>query len=119
LFSNLINNALKYSKQDTAPHIKISSTLVLGKDIKQPNIEIEKTYHCISISDNGIGFEQEYAQKIFELFQRLHGKNEYSGTGVGLTICKKIVNRLNGVIIATSQLNEGATFTIYLPKSFK
>jgi PAS domain S-box-containing protein len=117
LFSNLINNALKYSKKETIPHIKISSTLVLGKDIKQPNIDIEKTYYRISISDNGIGFEQEYAQKIFELFQRLHGKNEYSGTGVGLTICKKIVNRLNGVIIATSQLNEGATFTIYLPKS--
>lgn len=116
LFSNLINNALKYSKKDVHPHIKISSSLISGKDIHLPNVNEEKVYYCISISDNGIGFEQEYANKIFELFQRLHSRNEYTGTGIGLTICKKIVNRLNGFIVAKGQLNEGATFTIYLPK---
>ncbi|PWK27138.1 hypothetical protein LV89_01952 [Arcicella aurantiaca] len=117
LFSNLINNALKYSKKDTIPHIKINSFIISGENINLPNVDIQKTYYCISVTDNGIGFEQEYAQKIFELFKRLHGKSEYSGTGVGLTICKKIVSRLNGFIIATSKLNHGATFTIYLPKS--
>ncbi|MEA5458649.1 PAS domain S-box protein [Arcicella sp. LKC2W] len=118
LFSNLINNALKYSQKDTIPYIKISSSIISGENINLPNVDTQKIYYCISVTDNGIGFEQEYAMKIFELFKRLHGKSEYSGTGVGLTICKKIVSRLNGFIIATSQLNQGATFTIYLPKTY-
>lgn len=88
-----------------------------GENTSIANIDAQKMYYCISVTDNGIGFEQEYAEKIFELFQRLHGKSEYSGTGVGLTICRKIVSRLNGFIIAQGKLNEGTTFIIYLPKT--
>ena len=117
LLSNLIDNSLKYSKKDIKPSIKISSSVVTGENMSIANIDAQKTYYCISVTDNGIGFEQEYAEKIFELFQRLHGKSEYSGTGVGLTICRKIVSRLNGFIIAQGKLNEGTTFIIYLPKT--
>ena len=73
----------------------------------------------IEFSDNGLGFEQQYEHKIFELFQRLHGKTEYEGTGIGLAICKKIVQSHNGTITAKGQLGVGATFTIYLPENIK
>jgi len=77
---------------------------------------LPETEYChISISDNGIGFEQEYGKKIFEVFQRLHGKSEYAGTGIGLAIVKKIVENHHGIITATGQKNKGATFTIYIP----
>ena len=72
-------------------------------------------YCHISISDNGIGFEQHFNEKIFELFQRLHGRMEYDGTGIGLAIVKKIIDNHNGIITANSELNKGATFDIYIP----
>ena len=72
-------------------------------------------YCHITISDNGIGFESDYKEKIFEIFQRLHTKEQYNGTGIGLAIVKKIIDNHNGFITATSQLGEGATFDIYLP----
>ena len=72
-------------------------------------------YCHIRIEDNGIGFEQQYSSKIFEVFQRLHGKLEYTGTGIGLAIVKKIVDNHNGIITATGELNKGATFDIYIP----
>ena len=72
-------------------------------------------YCHISVKDHGIGFEQEYSKRIFEVFQRLHGKEEYKGTGIGLAIVKKIVENHDGIITATSTLGEGATFNIYLP----
>lgn len=115
LFINLISNSLKYSKQDVAPVIKINSSLISAQESNfLPNNNNTK-YHKITIEDNGIGFEQEYAKKIFILFNRLHNKNEYAGTGIGLAICKKIVENHKGFIFANSELNEGATFTVYIP----
>lgn len=115
LFINLISNSLKYSKQDVAPVIKINSSLISAQESNfLPNNNNAK-YYKITVEDNGIGFEQEYAKKIFILFNRLHNKNEYAGTGIGLAICKKIVENHKGFIVANSELNEGATFTIYIP----
>jgi PAS domain S-box-containing protein len=111
LFINLISNALKYSKPDVAPVIKISCALV-----KMHNAPMNiGNYYKIAISDNGIGFEQRYSERIFELFQRLHTRTEFEGTGIGLSICKKIVQNHNGVINATSEPGKGSTFYIYLP----
>lgn len=106
LFTNLISNALKYSKSDTNPHIKISA----GK-LKENG----KAFWEITIADNGIGFDPKYKEKIFDIFQRLHPKNQYSGTGIGLAICKKIVDRHKGRITANSSPGNGAIFTIILP----
>ena len=108
LFHNLITNALKYSKPDIPPQIVISSLLVPGSSTAE-------AYHRIEFRDNGIGFEQEYAEKIFHMFTRLHGRNEYSGTGVGLSIAKKVVENHNGYISATGVTGEGAVFCIHLP----
>lgn len=112
LIENLILNSLKYHKPGIPPVIKIFS-----KKTTFPGGETGKTYHQISIMDNGIGFEQEYASKIFELFQRLHGKHEYPGTGLGLAICKKIVQNHNGIIQAEGKPGQGATFSIFLPET--
>jgi signal transduction histidine kinase len=73
-------------------------------------------YHCITLTDNGIGFEEEYSEKIFQIFQRLHGKAEYPGSGIGLAICKRIVDNHNGVIFAHSLPGNGSTFTVLLPE---
>ncbi|NMH27376.1 PAS domain-containing sensor histidine kinase [Flavobacterium silvaticum] len=109
LFHNLISNSLKYAKPDVAPHISISATeLELPERDNQP-------FWKIMVTDNGIGFDMEYRQKIFELFQRLHGKTKIEGTGVGLAICRKIANNHNGFITAESELGKGSTFSVYLP----
>jgi PAS domain S-box-containing protein len=115
LFSNLLNNALKFSKSDVAPKVQIHTEMVDGSTFKGIYSLPAKNYCHISFKDNGIGFEPVYEKKIFEVFQRLHARTEYGGTGIGLAICKKIVENHNGVINAQSQLNEGATFHIYLP----
>lgn len=103
LFQNLIGNALKYRKEYIAPHVKITC-------------REESNAYLIAVTDNGIGMEQQYLDRIFIIFQRLHGKEEYSGTGIGLAICKKIVDRHGGKIWATSELGVGSTFHIRLPK---
>jgi signal transduction histidine kinase/CHASE3 domain sensor protein len=114
LFINLIGNSLKYSKNDVAPIIKITYSKVISNEEEAlPNTHHH--YHKIAIEDNGIGFEQEYAKNIFVLFNRLHNKNEYQGTGIGLAICKKIVENHKGFIIANGKLVIGAQFIIYLP----
>lgn len=115
LFSNLISNALKYSKTDIPPCINITAVKAGAIDGETTITSPGNGFWKISISDNGIGFEQQYEHRIFELFQRLHGKNEYSGTGIGLAICKKIVENHNGHIRADSIPGTGTTFTIYLP----
>ena len=115
LILNLVSNSLKYSKADTPPHIKISADIVDQSVIQTDITPLYKTYWKISIEDNGIGFEQQYEHKIFELFQRLHGKLEYGGTGIGLAICKKIVQNHNGIITATGKPGIGSVFNIYLP----
>jgi two-component system CheB/CheR fusion protein len=113
LFSNLIGNALKYSKPDVAPLIKITAEKVSINEISG-QIKQNNKFWKITISDNGIGFEQKYESKIFEVFQRLHGKTEYEGTGIGLAICKKIVQLHSGTITATGEPNVGAIFTFFL-----
>ena len=115
LFSNLIINAIKYRKPDINPLIKISADIV---DVSSIPLHAEfqgNKYWHIRVTDNGIGFEQQYAEKIFELFQRLHSKFEFEGTGIGLAICKRIVQNHHGFIKATGEPGIGSTFNIYLP----
>jgi light-regulated signal transduction histidine kinase (bacteriophytochrome) len=115
LFFNLLSNSLKYRSSERAPEIKISYSKI--KTSENPEtLKPKKThYHQIVYTDNGIGFDNEYAEKIFVLFNRLHNKNEYSGTGIGLSICKKIVENHQGFITASGTPKVGATFTIHLP----
>ena len=115
LVHNLLSNSLKYSNLKIAPHIIMKSHIAKG--IKHINTKLspEINYCHITISDNGIGFEKEYSDKIFEVFKRLHSREEYAGTGIGLAIVKKIVENHKGFISAESELGKGATFNIYLP----
>jgi len=115
LFTNLLSNSLKYSKENIAPIIDIFSEKIVAKNESILHDNSSKKYWKIDFKDNGIGFEQEFSEKIFQLFNRLHGKTEYQGTGVGLAICKKIVENHSGFIFAYSKPNIGTTFTIYLP----
>jgi light-regulated signal transduction histidine kinase (bacteriophytochrome) len=118
LFQNLLTNALKFRKPDVSPEIRISSSVISGENINTSNAGSEtkhKLYNLIQFSDNGIGFEQEYAEKIFKMFQRLHGKSEYDGTGIGLAIVRKVVENHKGFISAEGKPGEGATFKIFLP----
>jgi len=115
LLENLIGNAIKYRKIGVKPTIRITSSLVSGKSYINDGADAKKNYQKFLFSDNGIGFEQEYATKIFEIFQRLHGKSEYSGTGIGLAICKKIMENHNGFITAQSRVGEGSVFNVFFP----
>lgn len=117
LFQNLISNALKFVKAGEVPVITIDSQEVSKQELKMLTFQLKaKKYFKIIISDEGIGFDSEYAERIFIIFQRLHGRAEFEGTGLGLAICKKIIDNHNGHIIAESTLNQGARFTIYLPE---
>ncbi|KQB42778.1 sensor histidine kinase [Flavobacterium aquidurense] len=111
LFSNLISNAIKYSKKDSFPLIEISQIDTFEPEIQNQNHQFIK----IQIKDNGIGMEQNHLLKIFTIFQRLHAKNEYSGNGIGLAICKKIMENHSGNITVVSKPNEGTTFNLYFP----
>jgi signal transduction histidine kinase/HAMP domain-containing protein len=115
LFQNLIGNSLKFHKKDEPPVVKITGNFI---DIDENNpivvLEDGKPYQ-ITVTDNGIGFDEQYAERIFGVFQRLHGRQEYEGTGIGLSVCKKIVERHGGTIIARSIPGEGTTFIIILP----
>ncbi|PKP50747.1 MAG: histidine kinase [Bacteroidetes bacterium HGW-Bacteroidetes-11] len=115
LFYNLISNSLKYSKPGLAPIIKIECRKIETYENPELFSDSGKEYYKISVSDNGMGFEQEYANKVFELFNRLHIKGDYPGTGIGLSICKKIAENHSGVITAESKPNEGAVFLVFLP----
>ena len=115
LFSNLLNNAIKFRSPGRRPEISITSRELDAADREQLLLP-EKIYYEIAISDNGIGFEQEYAERVFQIFQRLHGKSEYPGSGIGLSICKKVTDKHNGVIYARSQTGAGTTFYVVLPQ---
>lgn len=115
LFANLIGNSLKYVHQETKSKIQIKSKVVSHKELPPELLSFGGGYVKLQFIDNGIGFEKKYQEKIFEIFQRLHGKTEFSGTGLGLSICKKIVQSHNGIIQAKGELNKGAEFTVYLP----
>ncbi|MGC1240814.1 MAG: PAS domain-containing protein [Chryseosolibacter sp.] len=117
LMTNLISNALKYSHADVPPHIVITGGIEKGSEIPVAGADPRISYSTVSVADNGIGFEAKYVTKIFELFQRLHTKNTYSGTGIGLALCKKIVQNMKGFITADSTPGKGSVFTIYLPVS--
>ncbi|GAB3787414.1 hypothetical protein GCM10028818_52350 [Spirosoma horti] len=117
LFQNLLTNALKFTQAGQVPLIQIKADTVLLAQLP-PGVKPSRLadgYYRISVIDQGIGFEQQYARQIFEVFQRLHGKNKYSGTGIGLAICEKVVINHGGAIMAQSQPGQGSTFSIYLP----
>lgn len=117
LLNNLIGNSLKFNRPGIRPHISIKAGSLTGKNIGFTIGHPEKSYCHITISDNGIGFDDEFNDKIFQVFKRLHSKEEYSGTGIGLAIVKKIVENHNGIIRASGVKNQGATFDIYIPES--
>lgn len=117
LFMNLLSNALKFQKPDTVPVIQVNATQVTAAELPN-NVKPARRaalYHCISVADNGIGFDEKYLDRIFQVFQRLHNRSEYAGTGVGLAICEKVAANHGGAITAVSKPGEGATFAIYLP----
>jgi light-regulated signal transduction histidine kinase (bacteriophytochrome) len=115
LFLNLVGNAIKFSRSGIAPEVIVQNQVVDGDEVRNGLGCIDKNYHHITIKDNGIGFDPQQSEKIFEMFHRLHGRAKYEGTGIGLAICKKIVENHEGIIIAEGRVNEGATFHIYLP----
>ncbi len=116
LFQNLIENSLKFSKSDVKPVISIASTTVKGSEITGISPErMNENFYKIEFNDNGIGFEEKYLDRIFVIFQRLHGKLEYGGTGIGLAVCKKIMLIHHGYIWATSTPGQGASFKLYFP----
>lgn len=117
LFQNLISNAIKFHKPNEKPNVSISGKIMrasaLEKDYGVTLVGVN--FVCMCVSDNGIGFDEKYAEKIFSIFQRLHGRMEYEGTGIGLAICKKIVSNHGGVILARSKENIGSEFVIVIP----
>jgi signal transduction histidine kinase len=117
LFHNLVSNSLKFSDSRALPYIQVNSETVDGRKFSDDPDIAEKKYCHLSVADNGIGFEPQYKEKIFELFQRLHGRQEYNGTGIGLAIVKRIVENHNGFITATGEPDKGARFDIFIPVS--
>jgi len=117
LIYNLIWNSLKFSKPERDPRIKIKSKIEKRSKLKRGKGSPKINYHHITYSDNGIGFEPQYNERVFEIFQRLHSKEKYHGTGMGLAICKRIVENHNGTITASGELNKGVRFDIYIPVS--
>ena len=115
LFQNLISNSLKFSHQQETPLITITSEFLDKTKVNTEGLWPADQYLQLRFRDNGIGFEQEYAERIFNLFDRLHGRSAYEGTGVGLAICRKIAENHGGSITAQSSPGKGAEFTILLP----
>lgn len=115
LFTNLISNALKFVRPDVRPLLRITATPVEGH--MYPELTPGRRYYEIIVEDNGIGFDEKYLDHIFKVFQRLHGKTEFEGTGIGLAICKRVVLHHQGYITARSQPNQGTAFVILLPES--
>jgi two-component system CheB/CheR fusion protein len=116
LFYNLIGNALKFSKPDAAPVIEINSRILSKEEVLRFDDLNSRWPYCeITVKDNGIGFNQEFAEQIFTIFQRLHGRSEYEGNGIGLGLCKKIMDNHDGEIYARSVAGEGSTFHVIIP----
>lgn len=117
LFQNLLSNALKFRRTDLAPFVQVSAQTIATNELP-PSVKptrITSNYHRIDVSDNGIGFDEKYVDRIFQVFQRLHNKSEFAGTGIGLAICEKVVANHGGAITAHSKLGQGATFSLYFP----
>lgn len=118
LFQNLLTNALKFRRTDVRPIVTVSRRLVAAAALPQ-TVHPTRTaaiYYRIDITDNGVGFDDKYVDRIFQVFQRLHGRNEFAGTGIGLAICEKVAANHGGAITATSRPGQGATFSVYLPR---
>lgn len=117
LMQNLISNAVKYRLPDRESTIRLSYRPVdeAEKDTL-PKLLPKHRYIRLEVSDNGIGFDEIYLDRIFQMFQRLHGRSEFSGSGIGLALCKKVVQNHHGYITAQSRPGEGATFIVYLPQ---
>lgn len=117
LFYNLISNFLKFSVEGIAPVIQIHSKKLTTDEVsRRPLLHSKRTYFEIIFKDNGIGFNQQYEHKIFEIFQRLNTRLEYEGTGIGLALCSKIIQNHGGQIYAESTEGKGAVFHIILPE---
>ena len=114
VFQNLLSNSLKFTKKDISPIIQISGEIIADKHIDAPQ-DANGQYCRITVKDNGIGFDEQYLDKIFIIFQSLNDRKKYEGTGIGLAIAKKIIEKHNGLITAKSTPGEGATFLIVLP----
>jgi signal transduction histidine kinase len=116
LIQNLVSNSLKFSNEHVPPEVNISSKNISGKNLLQhPQLNPKSEYIEIIIKDNGIGFNETYKEQIFTIFQRLHGKSEYAGTGIGLALCRKITDSHNGLIFAKSEEKKGSEFHVILP----
>lgn len=115
MMQNLLGNALKFSNPAIPPHITVKSRIASGSELNNETLLPGERYCHITVEDNGIGFDPIYSEKIFDVFQRLHRKEQYNGTGIGLAIVKKIIENHNGVVTATGELNKGARFDMYIP----
>src|ERR1044072_5358715 len=118
---NLLSNSIKFAQPDVPLKITVTSKMEKGNELIERyqlpfhRVNAGKLYCHITVRDNGIGFDPQFKERIFEVFQRLHGNDRYSGTGIGLSIVKKIVENHNGGITATGEPNKGASFDIYIP----
>ena len=115
VFSNILLNSIKYKREGADPFITISTQIVDTDSVPIPGVRKPQRFWQIRVADNGIGFDPAYAERIFEVFQRLHAASEYQGTGIGLAICRKIMQAHSGHITAEGKLGEGSVFNIYLP----
>ncbi len=119
LFNNLLSNALKFIRPEVKPRISLTCSHLSPEERSGLKLKQNHEYYKICIEDNGIGFDEIYAEKIFQIFQRLHGKSEYTGSGIGLAICRKIVENHKGLIFAESEPGNGSLFTIILPNKLQ
>lgn len=117
LFHNLIDNSLKFRKKDAPPFVRISGKHICDNEDAQNALATDGRFYQIIFEDNGMGFDEKYAERIFGVFQKLHDRKEYEGTGMGLSVCKKIVERHGGTITAKGEPEKGATFIITMPVS--
>ena len=117
LFTNLISNALKFRKPDLTPQITIRSKKLARLEMDDFNLGLNKVYYKITIQDNGIGFEEEYSEVVFQMFQRLNSKGDFPGSGIGLALCKKIAENHQGLIRASSKLGEGTLISVIIPSN--
>lgn len=116
LFLNLLANSLKFTRPEVQPQLSITYKVVDASVVEAYDLPSAEYYHYLEFKDNGIGFDDRFAERIFTIFQRLHPKEKYDGTGIGLSICKRVIENHGGIIVASGKLNEGATFTVIFPQ---